>query len=111
MEVILSEFVAFTLSIVILVLSSTVSAALAITVGAGAGGAPMIAVFPPWWDRTDTLSATLSTEAAFVDTSRFAWMVVVAAEDGARQSLRRSGAVMFLNVRGAALCAASPEGA
>lgn len=112
MEAVLSEFLPFTLSLVILLFSSTVSAAFAVTLGAGMGGAPMVAVFPPWWERSETLSAALSTRAAFVDTSRFGWMVVVAAEDeDVRQSLRRSGAVIFLNARGAALCAAAPAGA
>jgi hypothetical protein len=93
------------LAMLIVVIVTT--AGMILTVGAGASGTPVVAIYPPTWDQARSVTATARAGGPIVGLSSFGWMVVtISNEETTLADLRREGAIFFLNAGAARLCGA-----
>lgn len=68
-------------------------------------GEPILAVFPPWWSRTQTLQALIVADASLVGLGTGPNMVVAAGSaPGLPGRLHEAGAWLLLDARNAAGC-------
>jgi hypothetical protein len=64
---------------------------------APSGAHAVVAVYPPWWERSRALAAAQATAPALPGAAPFA-VVVQGLDDSGPGRLRRSGAVFILSV-------------
>lgn len=67
---------------------------------------PMLAVFPPWWERTRTLQALIDADGSLVGIGAWPDMLVAGSGPGVARRLRRVGAWLLLDARNSAGCLA-----
>ena len=76
-----------------------------LTVGAGAPGDFVVAVYPPTWNQAESVAATARAGAPVAELGRVGWMVITASgEETVVDDLRQEGAIFFLNAAFARLC-------
>lgn len=68
-------------------------------------GRPILAVFPPWWDRSQTLQALIVADGSLVGLGNRADILVAAGSGpGLARRLRKAGAWFLLDARNSAGC-------
>lgn len=68
-------------------------------------GRPMLAVFPPWWSRTQTLQALVVANGSLVELGNWSDMLVAAGSNPElAHRLRKAGAWFLLDARNATGC-------
>ena len=75
-------------------------------------GQPVLAVFPPWWNRAGALKAMVAADGDLVSPGRWPDMLIAASlRTGLGMRLHGQGAWLLLDPRGLAGCAASSRSA
>lgn len=66
---------------------------------------PLLAIFPPWWDRARAVEAVIGADGRLVGLGAWPGMLVAAAPaPGLPERLRAAGAWLLLDARNAAGC-------